>query len=84
MAERKSNPEEALIVLSMKQIITYGVFLITVGASVYTFFKAIPKIDKLDETVNQLQLSNTRVEERVAALKELLAEKRKSNNPESH
>jgi hypothetical protein len=61
------------IVLSVQQLFTYGVFLVTIGASIYTFFKAIPKIDKLDETVNQLKVSNTRVEERITALREVMA-----------
>lgn len=63
------------IVLSVQQLFTYGIFLVTIGASVYTFFKAIPKIDKLDQTVNQLQVSNTRVEERIVALKESLVQR---------
>jgi hypothetical protein len=64
------------ITLSVQQLLSYALFFITFGASVYTFFKAIPKIDKLDETVNQLQVSNTRVEERIVALKEVLEAKR--------
>lgn len=64
------------IVLSVQQLFTYGAFLVTIGASIYTFFKAIPKIDRLDETVNALQVSNSRVEERIVALKEILAEKK--------
>lgn len=75
------TPEKMLdkkVVLSVQQILTYSAFLITIGASIYTFFKAIPKIDKLDESVNQLQVSNTRVEERIAALKESWEERKKS------
>lgn len=68
---------EKKVTLSVQQFFTYGVFLITVGASIYTFFKAIPKIDKLDETVNQLQVSNTRVEERILALKETFDQRTK-------
>jgi hypothetical protein len=80
----KENTLDKQVVLSVQQLLTYGAFLVTIGASIYTFFKAIPKIDKLDETVNELQVSNTRVEERIVALKEILAqtkaESRNSNN----
>ena len=77
--QKKSPAENTLdkqVVLSVQQLLTYGAFLVTIGASIYTFFKAIPKIDKLDETVNQLQVSNSRVEERIVALKEILALKK--------
>jgi len=77
MEANSDAPEKTLdkkIVLSVQQLLTYAAFFITIGASVYTFFKAIPKIDKLDETVNQLQVSNTRVEERIIALKEAFTE----------
>ena len=72
----KENTFDKQVVLSVQQLLTYGAFLVTIGASIYTFFKAIPKIDKLDETVNELQVSNTRVEERIVALKEILAQKK--------
>lgn len=78
--QNKGNNETLLdkrVTLSVQQLFTYGAFLITIGASIYTFFKAIPKIDKLDESVNQLQVSNSRVEERIVALKESLEEKSK-------
>ena len=72
----KDNTLDKQVVLSIQQLLTYGVFLVTIGASIYTFFKAIPKIDRLDETVNELQVSNTRVEERIVALKEILAQRK--------
>ena len=73
---KKQNTLDKQVTLSVQQLLTYGAFLVTVGASIYTFFKAIPKIDKLDETVNQLQVSNSRVEERIVALRDVLAEKK--------
>jgi hypothetical protein len=82
MKEKTKEVSETIldkkVVLSVQQIFTYGAFLVTIGASIYTFFKAIPKIDKLDESVNQLQVSNTRVEERIVALKESFDEKKKA------
>lgn len=70
------RPNDSLIdreiTFSIQQLITYSAFLITVGASIYTFFKAIPKIDDLDKTVNELKESNSRVEERVLALREFM------------
>jgi hypothetical protein len=77
------NTMDRKIVLSVQQLFAYAAFLLTIGASIYTFFKAIPKIDKLDETVNQLQVSNGRVEERIDALKTILAEKKatETSNP---
>jgi hypothetical protein len=72
----QENTLDKKIVLSIQQVLTYAAFLITIGASIYTFFQAIPKIDKLDETVNELQVSNGRVEERILALKEILAQKK--------
>ncbi len=83
MAAKKQTLEDGVIVLPIKQLIAYAMFLITAGASIYTFFKAIPKIDKLDESVTDLKLSNTRVEERVANLKELIAAKSKDNSKPS-
>lgn len=65
------------ITLSVQQVLTYSAFLLTIGASIYTFFKAIPKIDKLDETVTQLQVSNTRVEVRLDALRETFIQQAK-------
>lgn len=78
-ATSDTNTLDKKIVLSLQQLLTYTAFIVTVGASVYTFFKAIPKIDKLDESVNKLEVSNSRVEERIVALKEILAEKNKNN-----
>lgn len=66
------NTADKTIVLSLQQVISYTLFILTVGASIYTFFKAIPKIDELDESVTQLRVSNGRVEERINALKETL------------
>jgi len=70
-AESTSTSENK-ITLSIEQLVTYTIFLLTVGASIYTFFKAIPRIDQLDESVNQLRVSNGRVEERINALKETI------------
>ena len=39
---------------SIPELITYAAMLITFGASIYTFFQAIPKIDKLNEISNSL------------------------------
>lgn len=64
------------VVLTVQQLFTYAAILVTIGASVYTFFKAIPKIDKLDDSVVQLQISNTRVEERIQSLRDILSERR--------
>jgi hypothetical protein len=80
----KQTPEKLMdkqVVLSVQQIFTYGAFLLTIGASIYTFFKAIPKIDKLDETVTQLRLSNTKVEEKIGNLREIFELKAKNLEP---
>lgn len=66
------NTSDRQVVFSVQQIISYSIFLLTVGASVYTFFKAIPKIDELDKSINQLRESNGRVEERINAIKETI------------
>jgi hypothetical protein len=76
-----ANTADNKIVLSVQQVVTYSIFLLTVGASIYTFFKAIPKIDELDKSVNLLRVSNGRVEERINALKETIGtEKSHSDN----
>lgn len=67
------NTADKQVVFSVQQIISYSIFLLTVGASVYTFLKALPKIDELDKSVNQLRESNGRVEERINALKETMS-----------
>lgn len=72
----KENTFDRKIVLSIGQLMTYSAFLITIGASIYTFFKAIPKIEILNERVNELKVSNSRIEERIISLREIISEKK--------
>lgn len=60
------------VVLSVQQIITYAITFLTIGASIYTFFKALPKIEALDVSLQQLKESNARVDQRISDLKELI------------
>ena len=71
-SQTNENILDKHIQLSVQQLLTYSAFLLTVGASIYTFFKAIPKLDELDESVSKLKESNDRVEERIVALRDIM------------
>jgi cell division protein FtsB len=68
-----TNIADKKIVFSVQQIITYSVTFLTIGASIYTFFKALPKIDALDASLQQLKESNARVDQRISDLKEYIS-----------
>ena len=69
--EAKSLPEKKIF-LSVQQLITFSVTLITIGASIYTLVQALPKIERLDTSIQQLKESNARVDQRITDLKEML------------
>ena len=54
MTKKSDTEDKKIITLSIQEIITYAVFLITFGASVFTFFQAIPELNKLKEQTNSL------------------------------
>ena len=74
MAKVSKSPSEEVtiidkkIVLSVQQIITYSITFLTIGASIYTFFKALPKIDALDVSLQQLKESNARFDQKIVDL----------------
>ena len=52
--ENSDTVTKKIIYFTLQELVTYTVFVITFGASVYTFFEAIPKIDELTKTTNEL------------------------------
>lgn len=60
------------ISLSVQQLITFSITLITIGASIYTLIQALPRIERLDTSIQQLKESNARVDQRITDLKEVL------------
>ena len=72
LLEEKSLPEKKIF-LSIQQLITFSFTLITIGASIYTLFQALPKIERLDTSIQQLKESNARVDQRITDLKEMLS-----------
>lgn len=66
--EQPNNTLDKNIVLNYQQIITYSIFLITFGASVYTFYKEIPKIESLDKEVNNLNKNVAVFEQKISNL----------------
>ena len=63
---------EGKIYLSLEQLITFSITLLTIGASVYTLIQTLPKIEQLDTSIQQLRESNARVEQRIKDLKEAM------------
>ena len=63
---------EGKIYLSLEQLITFSITLLTIGASVYTLIQTLPKIEQLDTSIQQLRESNARVEQRITDLKEAM------------
>jgi len=64
---------ERKISFSIQQIVTYSITILTIGASIYTFVKALPKIEALDASLQQLRESNARVDQRISDLKEFIS-----------
>ena len=58
------------ISLSVQQLLTFSITFITIGASIYTLIQALPKIERLDTTIQQLRENNARVDQRITDLKE--------------
>lgn len=80
-AELKSSLDKS-IVLNFQQIITYSAFLITFGASIYTFFKAIPKLDALDKEIITIDKNVAVFEVKISDLNDYLKSSRsKDANP---
>jgi tetraacyldisaccharide-1-P 4'-kinase len=52
--QESNSTWEKNINLTFQQFVAYTIFVITFGASVYTFFEAIPKIDALSKETNDL------------------------------
>ena len=69
------NLVDKKVVLSIQQILTYSITFLTIGASIYTFFKALPKIDALDASLQQLKETNARFDQRIIDLKEYIGQK---------
>ncbi|WP_295119669.1 hypothetical protein [uncultured Chitinophaga sp.] len=60
---------EKKVSLTYQQLFSYTLFVITFGASVYTFFNAIPKLEALNKDVNKLDKDISVLTERVENIK---------------
>jgi len=66
------NIADKKVVFSIEQLITYSVTFLTIGASIYTFVNALPKLEALDTSLQELKVSNARVDQQISDLKEFI------------
>jgi len=60
------------IVFSVQQFVTYSITFLTIGASIYTFFKALPKIDSLDSSLHDLREKSAELTRQVVDMEYLV------------
>jgi|GEM_PF-5672292 len=61
--------EKIKIITPIPMAITIAISLITFGASLYTFFKSLPRLEAVEKTTMQLQIKNQYYDDSIEQLK---------------
>ena len=76
---KKSISLNTEIKLKLQHLITYSIFLVTIGASIYTLFKTLPEITQISDDLQHLEKREVQISTDIEWIKNFLEIKKTEN-----